>query len=582
MKFLRNFAASLLAIAVFFGLGFLMFIIFITVVSSSDKFEVKENSVMQINLTKPLADRDYQDDFEEFNFGAASLNRVGTVDLRKALETAASDNKIKGVVLYAPGLSGGYALGQEARRALSEFKESGKFIWAYSELLTEGGLYISSVADSVFISPEGAVEWNGLASELIFFKNAFDKLDIEPQIFRVGEYKSAVEPFMLDKMSPENREQMNALISSIYESMIDDMSKDLELTKERLFELSNQMLVRSAAEAIEEKLITGVMYEDEFNDMVAKKIGVDETDDINWLSYRQYNSATSSYSKSKNKIAVVIAEGDIMMGKPQKGLITPSQFIKELRKVREDDGVKAVVFRINSPGGDALASDLLWREVALTAKEKPVIASMSNYAASGGYYLAMAADSIVAEPTTLTGSIGIFGVVFNIGDFMANKLGITTDAVSTGEFSNYITSSRSLTEAERAIIQTSVNQGYETFTSKAASDRGMPLEQLKAVASGRVWTGAQALEIGLVDAIGGLDEAIEMAANTANIADDYKLRYYPVQKTSLEEFMEKFSGSAQDKALKSELGELYPYLEMIKKIEQLKGVQARMPYELGW
>ncbi len=263
-------------------------------------------------------------------------------------------------------------------------------------------------------------------------------------------------------------------------------------------------------------------------------------------------------------------------------VITPSQFIKELRKVREDDGVKAVVFRINSPGGDALASDLLWREVALTAKEKPVIASMSNYAASGGYYLAMAADSIVAEPTTLTGSIGIFGVVFNIGDFMANKLGITTDAVSTGEFSNYITSSRSLTEAERAIIQTSVNQGYETFTSKAASDRGMPLEQLKAVASGRVWTGAQALEIGLVDALGGLDEAIEMAANTANIADDYKLRYYPVQKTSLEEFMEKFSGSAQDKALKSELGELYPYLEMIKKIEQLKGVQARMPYELGW
>ena len=582
MKFLRNFAAALLAIAVFFGLGFVMFIVFITALSSSEKFVVQENSVMRINLTKPLADRDYNDDFEEFNFGGASLNRIGTVNLRRALEAAANDDKIKGVVLYAPGLSGGFALGQEARQAIAGFKESGKFVWAYSELLTEGGLYMSSVADEVYISPEGAVEWNGLASEVTFFKNTFKKLDIEPQIFRVGEYKGAVEPFILEKLSEENKAQITSILHSVYGDMIADMAPDLGLTEEALHELSNRMAVRFPQDAIDHGLITGVMYEDEFEDKVAKAIGEDEASDINWLSYRQYNVANSAYNKSKNKVAVIVAEGSILSAKPQRGLITPEEFVKEIRRARNDKGVKAVVLRVNSPGGDALASDLIWREVVLTAEEKPVVASMSDYAASGGYYIAMAADSIIAQPTTLTGSIGIFGMVFNIGDFMANKLGITTDVVSTGQYSNYITVSRSLTDAEKAIIQNSVNQGYETFTSKAAEGRDMSLDQLKSLASGRVWTGAQALENGLVDALGGLDDAIKMAAEMADVADDYKVRYYPIQKTSIEELMEALSGSSQTRALKAELGEFYPYLQLIKDVENLQGIQARMPFELKW
>ena len=284
--------------------------------------------------------------------------------------------------------------------------------------------------------------------------------------------------------------------------------------------------------------------------------------------------------KSKNKIAVIIADGEIMMGNKQKGLITPGQFTKELRKAREDNSVKAVVFRINSPGGDALASDLIWREVVKTAEVKPVIASMSNYAASGGYYLAMAADTIVAEPTTLTGSIGIFGMIFNISDFMSNKLGITSDSESTGTFSNLYTSSRALTDTEKSIIQNSVNRGYETFTSKAAAGRGMDIADLKAIASGRVWTGVQAKENGLVDILGGLQDAIEVAANSADIVGDYKIRYYPVKKTAIEELIEEISGTTSAKMMQSKLGEFYPYVDLLEKVNNMKGIQARMPFEV--
>ena len=581
MKFLRNFAAALLAISVFFGLGFVLFIITISALSSSEKFVVQDNSVLRINLTRPLADRDFNDDFDSFDFGAGNINRIGTVNLRKALRNAASDEKIKGVVLYAPGLNGGFALGQEARQAIANFKASGKFVWAYAELMTEGGFYMSSVADRRYISPEGSLEFNGLGAELTFFKNAFEKLDIEPQIFRVGDYKSAIEPFILEKMSDANREQMTSMLNSVHSSMLADMSTDLGISEEELLEITNKMSVRTLDDAINLKLITGVLYEDEFEALLANEIG-EEAGDINWVSYKQYNNATSSYNKSKNRVAVIIAEGDIMMGKSQKGLITPVQYVKELRKARENKNVKAVVFRINSPGGDALASDLIWREVVKTAEVKPVIASMSNYGASGGYYIAMAADTIVAEPTTLTGSIGIFGMVFNIGDFLSNKLGITSDAVSTGDFSNYITSSRSLTDAEKSIIQNSVNRGYETFTTKAAEGRGMAIDDLKAVASGRVWTGTQALDKGLVDVLGGLPTAIEIAAQKANVLADYKVVYYPAQKTSIEELMEMLSGSAETSAMKAKLGDLYPYIELVKSIENAKGVQARMPFEVEW
>jgi len=580
MKFLRNFFAAFLALVVFSTMIFVFFIVVISALEDTEKFSVKNNSVLKISLTQPLADRDFNDPFAKYAFTGTSANRIGIVDLRKALNQAATDDKIKGVVLYAPTLMGGFALGQEARQLLEDFKKSGKFIWAYAELMTEGGYYMSSVADKVFLSPEGMVEWNGLAVEINFFKGTFEKLEIKPQIFRVGDYKSAVEPFLYDKMSDDNREQVKSMLSSIYGNIVDEVSGNLDIDASQLLDLSNNMSVQSAQDAVDNNLITGLLYEDEFEDLLAEELNVDESSDINWVSYRQYNTSFSNYVKSKNKIAVIIAEGEIMMGRKQQGVITPGQFIDELRRAREDDNVKAVVFRINSPGGDALASNLIWREVVKTSEVKPIIASMSTYGASGGYYLAMAADTIVAQPTTLTGSIGIFGMIFNISDFMSNKLGITTDRETTGTYSNLYTATRALSDAEKAIIQNSVNQGYESFTSKAAEGRNMSLEDLKSVASGRVWTGLQAKENGLIDVLGGLQTAIDIAAVKAGIEDDYKLRYYPVKKSAIEELLEEMSGSSQASMIKSELGEFYPYLDLLNKVKNMRGVQARMPFEI--
>ena len=580
MKFLRNFFASFLALVVFSTLAFVFFIVLLSAMETTENFSVKDNSVLKISLTQPLADRDIDDPLSKIWSVGGNENRIGIVELKKALTKAADDNKIKGIVLYAPTLMGGFALGQEVRAALSDFKASGKFIWSYAELMTEGGFYVSSVADKVYLSPEGMIEWNGLDMEINFFKGTFDKLEIKPQIFRVGDYKSAVEPFLLDKMSDNNREQVSVMINSIYGNIVAEVAGDLDMEANKLLELSNNMSVRSPQDAVDHKLITGLLYKDEFEDLLAAEIGEDDAGDINWVNYSQYNTSFSSYVKSNNKIAVIIAEGEIRMGRKQQGVITPGQFARELRRAREDNNVKAVVFRINSPGGDALASDLIWREVVKTAEIKPVIASMSNYGASGGYYIAMAADTIVAQPTTLTGSIGIFGMVFNINDFMVNKLGITTDRETTGTFSNLYTATRALTDAEKGIIQNMVNQGYETFTSKAADGRGMTQDDLKAIASGRVWTGVQAKENGLVDVLGGLQTAIDIAAAKAGVEDDYKLRYYPVIKTSLEELMEELTGTAQTKMMKSELGEFYPYLDLLKKVKTMRGLQARIPFEI--
>lgn len=580
MKFLRNFFASLLALAVFSTIIFVLFIVILSAMNKTEKFSVKQNSVLKISLTQPLADRDFDDPLANFALPGSNENRIGIVDLRKALTQAADDDKIKGIVLYAPSLMGGFALGQELRQALADFKASGKFIWAYAELMSEGGYYISSVADKVYLSPEGMMEWNGLAVEINFFKGTFDKLEIKPQIFRVGDYKSAVEPFLLDKMSAESREQMNSMLNSIYGNIVTEVAGDIDMDAGQLLDLSNNMSVQSAQDAVDHKLITGLLYKDEFESLLAEELGVDEANDISWVSYSQYNTSFSGYVKSKNKIAVIIAEGEIIMGRKREGFITPGQIIKELRRAREDDNVKAVVFRINSPGGDALASDLIWREVVKTTEVKPVIASMSNYGASGGYYLAMAADTIVAQPTTLTGSIGIFGMIFDISDFMENKLGITTDRESTGTYSNLYTATRALTDGEKAIIQNGVNEGYESFTSKAAEGRNMSLEDLKAIASGRVWTGLQAKENGLIDVLGGLQTAIDIAAAKAGVEDDYKLRYYPVKKTALEELMEEMSGVSQVRMLKSELGEFYPYLDLLEKVKNMRGVQARIPFEI--
>ncbi len=579
MKFLQNFFASFLALVVFSLFSFFFFVAIISVLDSEGEVSVNDNSVLHINLNKPLADRSFSDPFSDLGFGGES-KKIGLIDLKKALEHAATDEKIKGVVLSAPSLMGGFAMGSDARQALAEFKNSGKFILSYADYLTEGGFYLSSVADELYVSPAGGVEWNGLSSNTPFLKGTFEKLEIEPQIFRVGTFKSAVEPLILDKMSEASRLQTTSFLNSIYNRIIAEMAPDLGISEASLKNISDKMLAQNLSQATELGLITGTLYKDQFLQKVADRIEVEKTKDIDFVSFQDYNKSFSTSNSSKNKIAVIIAQGDIVDGKGGKGQIGSDKFTKEIRKARENDKVKAIVLRVSSPGGSALASDLIWREVVKARESKPVIASFGNYAASGGYYISMAADTIVSQPNTITGSIGIFGIIFNMGDFMANKLGITTDGVSTGEFSSLMTSSRALTDAEKAIIQSSVEEGYEMFTAKAAAGRNMNIDDLKAIASGRVWTGTQAKANGLVDILGDLDDAIAIAAEKAGIADDYKVRYYPEQKTALEELIEEIESNTQAKLMKAKLGDMYPYAEMLEQVKSMRGIQARMLFDI--
>ncbi len=579
MKFFKTFLASFLALAVFSLISFFFFAAIISALDSEDKVAVEENSVLHINLNRELADRSFNDPFSEMGFGG-DAKKIGVIDLKKALEHAATDDKIKGIVLAAPSLNGGFAMGAAVRDALVEFKSSGKFILSYADYLSEGGFYLSSVADELYISPAGGIEWNGLSSTIPFLKGTFEKLEIEPQIFRVGTFKSAIEPLILDKMSEANRLQTTSFLNSIYDKMVAEMAIDLKMDAAELKNISDKMLAQNLTQATELGLITGTLYKDEFLQKVADRIEVEKTKDIDFVSFQDYNKSFRKSNSSKNKIAIIIAEGDIVDGKGQKSQIGSDTFTKLIRKARENEKVKAIVLRVSSPGGSALASDLIWREVVKTRETKPVIASFGNYAASGGYYISMAADTIVSQPNTITGSIGIFGIMFNMGDFMKNKLGITTDGVNTGDFSGMMTSSRALTDAEKSIIQNSVEEGYELFTSKAAEGRNMSIEDLKAIASGRVWTGTQAKENGLVDVLGDLDDAIAIAAEKAGIADDYKVRYYPQQKTALEELMEELEGSTQARLMKAKLGDMYPYAEMLEKVKSMRGLQARMLYEV--
>lgn len=580
MQFLKTFLASFLALVVFSIISFFFFAALIAALDSESDVTVEENSVLHLNLNRTLADRGFKDPFTGLGIAGGGADKIGVIDLKKALEHAATDEKIKGVVLSAPSLMGGFAMGAEVRDALVEFKSSGKFILSYADYLSEGGFYLSSVADELYISPAGDVEWNGLSSNTPFLKGTFEKLEIEPQIFRVGTFKSAVEPLILDKMSDANRLQTTSFLNSIYNRMISDMAPDLNMEEAELKNISDKMLVQNLTQATELGLITGTLYKDEFLRKIADRIDVEKTKDIDFVSFQDYNKSFKKSNSSKNKIAVIIADGDIVDGKGAKGQIGSDKFTKEIRKARENDRVKAIVLRVSSPGGSALASDLIWREVVKARETKPVIASFGNYAASGGYYISMAADTIVSQPNTITGSIGIFGIIFNMSDFMSNKLGITMDGVNTGDFSGMMTTSRALTDAEKRIIQNSVEAGYELFTSKAAAGRKMSIEDLKAIASGRVWTGTQAKENGLVDILGDLDDAIAIAAEKAGISDDYKVRYYPEQKTALEELLAELEGSTKARLMKSKLGDMYPYAEMLEHVKSMKGLQTRMLYDV--
>ena len=585
MKFLGNVLAVIVGLFVFSIVAMLIFFGIIGLVASTSEKEVtlESNSILHLDLNgRTLVERTSEEDlvFGSFLDPFGGENNAGLVNLKKAIGEAKTNENVKGIYLNAGLIGAGQAGLLELREALLDFKESGKFIVAYDEAYSEGGYFLASVADEIYLNPLGGIDFNGFSSEGIFLKGFFEKVGIKPEVFRVGEFKSAVEPFILDKMSPENRLQTQYFLDDINNHALELIAKSRGIAQDSLIRINHQMLVRKPKDAVTYKLATALKYEDEVHSILKEKLGLKEDDQIATINATDLGGMAKSINiTSSNRIAVIIAEGEIVDGNAE-GAISSEKFAKEIRKARKDENIKAIVLRVNSPGGSILASDVIWREMSEAKKVKPVIVSMGEVAASGGYYISAPADTIVAQPNTITGSIGIFGILFNVQELVNDKLGVTTDVVSTGELSDFGNMARPLSEVERTIIQSSVEDGYETFISRVAEGRGMHPDSVRKIASGRVWTGSQAKARGLVDVLGGLDTAIGIAAAKIKAGDDYRVVYYPEKKPWFEELMVSFSDQVQVRILQTQLGDQYPLFQKIQKIKQYQGVQVRMPQDL--
>lgn len=583
-QFFKIVFGTLVGLTLFFTVGTLILIGILAAAGSSEKaVDIKDKSVLKISFDKQVQERERDNPFEKLNFSGDKGGNLGLIEIKEALKKAAKDDKIKGVYLDMGFMDAGFSQIEEIREALIEFKKSKKWIVTYAEFYTEGAYYLASVADAIYLNPSGELQFNGLSRTIAYGKRLFEKLDVKPEIFRVGKYKSAVEPFMEDKMSDANREQNTLLLGTVYGTMMKEISATRGINADSLRKISDNLLVQSPQEALQYKLITHIGYYDEFEADVRKRLKLEKADDeIEFVTISDVrNSMEDSEEegeKSKDKIAVVIASGEIQGSKADRENIGSDDFCEDLRKAREDKNVKAIVVRINSPGGSALASDVMWREIQITKKVKPVIASMSTYAASGGYYMAMGCNKIVAMPNTITGSIGVFGMLFDASKLLNERFGLTFENVKTGKYSDIGEPTRPIRADEKAIIQRQVDDIYTQFTTKAAEGRKMDLATLQGLAEGRVWTGTDAKERGLVDELGNLEKAIEIAAKEAKIKD-YSVKYLPVQKDFFTEIMESFDESAKAKMLKAQLGPLYPAYHQYARIQSWQGIQARMPLE---
>lgn len=550
--------------------------------SSDEVYDLKDNSVLRLDLNRPIVENAST---EENPFAAltdiyfAPPENLGLIQVLSALERAKVDPKIKGIYLDASFPIAGYAQLSEIREAIQKFQKSGKFVYAYANSYTEKGYYVSSVADKTYLNPNGLLDFNGISVQYTFYKKALDKLEIEPLVFRVGTYKSAVEPFIREDMSEENKAQTSSFLQSINTYIFDKIARSKNIPVRKLDQIADSLQAFEPSNA--EKLgMVKQGYWDEFEALLKKASG--EKEKVIYVSVNNYLKAKNPIDEveGKDRIAVLVAEGEISGTRASEGNIGSDDFVKELKKLRESKSVKAIVLRIDSPGGSSLASDIMWREIELTKKVKPIISSMSNYAASGGYYMAMGTDAIVAQPTTITGSIGIFAAWFNVDSFLKNTLGITQDHVNTHANSNFMNSAGALTDFQKSVVQNSVNKGYLSFTTKAAAGRKMTLQRLQSLAGGRVWTGAQAKQIGLVDELGGLDKAIEIAAAKAKLKPGaYKVAVYPKAKSFVDELLS--SATSESSMTERFLAKNIPWSTSVLEVNRWKkreGFLAMMPY----
>lgn len=572
--------------------GIVLFIIgvvtLVGIISSSDtETVVKKNSVMILDLKGTLVERTQEDLTNLLNkFADDTAETYGLDDILASIKKAKENDKIKGIYIRASWLNASYASLQEIRKALDDFKKSGKFIVAYSDNYTQGLYYLSSVADKVMLNPKGMIEWRGLASTPIFYKDLLQKLGIEMQIFKVGTYKSAVEPFTATEMSPANREQVTAFIGSIWNQMLDGVSTSRKIEKDSLNTYANRMLMfYPSDESVKCGLADTLIYQNDVRDYLKTLVKIDKDDHLDILDIEDMINIKKNVPKDKSGdiLAVYYASGEINdntgSATSEEGIVG-DKMIRDLRKLKEDENIKAVVLRVNSPGGSAFASEQIWHAVKELKAEKPVIVSMGDYAASGGYYISCVADSIIAEPTTLTGSIGIFGMVPNTKE-LTDKIGLTYDVVKTNQFSDYGNLMRPLNSDEKTLMQMMIAQGYDLFISRCAEGRHMTKDEIEKIAEGRVWTGEMAKEIGLVDELGGIDKALEIAAKKANL-EGYTVMSYPAKKDIMSTILDVNAGNyVKSQMLKSELGDYYNKFSLLKNIKERSMIQARVPFELN-
>ena len=589
-KFFSTVFASMLGAALAgIVLFILMFLILLGVISSagsSEVEEIKENTILALELNTPILDKASDNPFENFDFQNFDMEtQLGLNSILENIEKAKSDENIDGIFLKLSSIDAGISTVEEIRNALIDFKESGKFIISHSDYYSHKTYYLASVADKIYLTPEGGFDFVGLSAQVMFFKKAFEKFGIEPVILRHGKFKSAVEPFMLEKMSEANREQLSTFIGTIWGDMVEKISGFRKIDVTKLNEIADNLLVKNSKSCIDLGLIDSLKYYDELLAELQSKTGAETIKDLKFVSLSEYSKVPKKKTDdekglAKDKIAVIYASGEIKMGKGNGKDIGAESLARIIREVRNDDKIKAIVLRVNSPGGSALASEIIWREVKLAKDQKPLIVSMGDYAASGGYYIACAADTIVASPNTITGSIGVFGVLFNIQKLLNEKIGITSDRVNTNTYSDIGSMTRKIKAEEETFILSSIEDVYSTFIQHVAEGRGMSAEKVDEIGQGRIWSGIKAKEIGLVDVLGGLNDAIKIAANKAKL-ERYRIVDYPKKKEPFQAILEKIGGNTKSKAIENELGDFAPYYQFFKNISNQSGVQARLPLELS-
>ena len=583
MRFLGNVLATIVGLFVFLMMFFFGIVLIAAIFGGdSDEVSVKSDSVIELKLENIKNDYagKYKDPWVTI---LSESENVGLSDIISAIDAAKTDKDIKGISILNDESELGMVQRKAVRDALEDFKKSGKFVMAYANSYSQKEYYLNSVANTVYINPIGDFDFKGLSAELMFFKDLQEKSGVKMEVIRHGKYKSAVEPFLDNKMSEANREQTMSLLNSIWSSVVDDISKSRNISVAKLNEIANGLLARTPEMAKAQKLVDIIAYEDEYHDAIRKKLKVDKDEDYNKISILDYSQKVATTSKSvdsQDKIAVIYAQGEIMGGEGDVNTIGEGSMNRSLIEARKDKNVKAIVLRIDSPGGSALTSDLIWREIELTKKVKPVVVSMGNYAASGGYYIACNANKIFAEKNTITGSIGVFGILPNFTQ-LATKMGIHTEQVRTNDNAAEYSPFVPMDEKLKTVTLESVEQVYKTFVSHVAAGRRMTVAQVDSIGQGRVWSGKQALEIGLVDKIGGLDDAIKEAASLSK-TKTYSTQNFPEYEKDMNDIFKNFPfAKSKESFIKEELGEeTFRLMEQLKKVQARKGVQAMMPFEI--